>query len=45
MKWTTRDPRTGKKVTHFVDSGVQHNPPPSTERGRRRAAKRQNKSK
>ena len=45
MKWTKRDPRTGKMVTHFVDSGVVHNPPPSTARGHRRAVKRQNKGK
>lgn len=30
-------------VTHYVDSGCVHNPPPSTERGRRRKQKGGNK--
>jgi hypothetical protein len=30
----------GGVVLHYQDSGAVHNPPPSTERGRRRAAKR-----
>jgi len=41
MKWTVRD---GKKVvTKFLHSGVEHNPQPSTARGRRRTERRQQK--
>ena len=35
MKWTTKT--GGKKETHYIDSGVVHNPAPRTERGKRRA--------
>jgi hypothetical protein len=41
MKRTSRDPKTGKLTTRYVDSGCKNNPAPSTERGRRREAKRQ----
>jgi len=44
MKWTTRE-RNGKKTTHYVDSGVKHNPAPSTERGRRKAERKQARKK
>lgn len=39
MKWTTKD-KSGKKVTHYVPSGVAHNPPPRTKRGLRRQARK-----
>jgi hypothetical protein len=44
MKWTTkeRDPRTGKRVVRYVYNGTV-NPAPTTERGRRRNEKRQNR--
>jgi hypothetical protein len=38
MKWTTKS--GSKVVTHYVENGVV-NPRPSTERGKRRAARRQ----
>ena len=30
----------GGRILHFEDSGVEHNPPPTTERGMRRSASR-----
>lgn len=37
MIWTTRG-EDGKKKKHVVETGVPHNPPPRTARGRRRDA-------
>ena len=42
MKYTTV--KEGKKTLNIVDSGVVHNPAPSTPRGFRRLEKRQAKS-
>ena len=38
MKWTTIE--NGKPETHYVPSGVEHNPAPTTERGKRRAERK-----